>query len=67
MTTESAKLNRVELMRKIREIIDAASNDPVEEMRTTGEALCKVAEALKGHTPSEARAIIAAVMALEGK
>jgi hypothetical protein len=65
--SESAKVNRVDLMRKIREIVDAATNDSIEEMRTTGEALVKVAEALKGHTPSEARAIIAAVMALEGK
>lgn len=61
------KVNRVELMRKIREIFDSHTNDPIEELAVIGKALCDVAEALKGHSASDARAIIAAVAALEGK
>ena len=61
------KLNRVELMRKIREIIDLNTNDPVEEIATMGKALTEISKALKGQTANDAKAIIAAIMTLEGR
>jgi hypothetical protein len=62
----TVKLNRMELVNKIREIIGAHSNDPAEEMIALGTAILQIGQALKGQSPADAKAILAAVQALEG-
>lgn len=61
----TAKLNRMELVGKIREIIGSHSNDPAEELIELGTAMVEIGKALKGQSPANARAILAAVTALE--
>jgi len=65
--SKSAKINRVELMQKIKQIIDMHSNDPVEEIAALGQALLDISKALEGQSSADAKAILAAVFALEGQ
>jgi hypothetical protein len=58
------KLNRIELMRKVNEVVDDATNDPADELIAMGEALVKVGQALKGLTIHDARAVIKGVQAI---
>jgi hypothetical protein len=57
----SEKPNRVELVQKISEILKTDCADPVESMIAEAEAMLKIARALRGQGPAEARAIMRAV------
>lgn len=58
------KLNKAETVQKIVEVLDAATNDPADELIQMGEVLIEVGKALKGRSGREARGIITAVRAI---
>jgi hypothetical protein len=60
------KLNRNDLLAKVREVIYASSNEPAEELIAMGQALTKIGEALRGQSGADCRAIITAVATMEG-
>jgi hypothetical protein len=57
---------RVDLMRRIAEIIKNSTADPGQELITTGEALIKVGNILKGQSIRDAQAVINATIELFG-
>jgi len=59
------KINRMELLDQVRDIIKEHCNDPAEELITLGTAMVDIGKALKGQSPAEARAILTAIIALE--
>ena len=61
MTAEEPKLNRVDLLNKVNEILRRNTNDPADELIRTGKALQEIGEALKGIPAAEARAVLTAV------
>jgi len=63
--TVPVKINRVELVQKVREIIGEHTNDPAEEMIALGTAMVEIGKALRGRSLPDQRAIIAAVAAME--
>ena len=63
--SERNDMTNVELINKLSEIIEANSESPVDEIRTIGQALIEIADALKGKTVGECRKIMQAVIALQ--
>ena len=57
-------MNRLEVVNKIREIIDADTEDPAEELVKMGETLVKIGKALKGLSVEESRKVLRAVTVL---
>ena len=57
-------MNRLEVVNKIREIIDADTEDPAEELVKMGEVLIKIGKALKGLSVEESRKVLRAVTVL---
>ena len=57
-------MNRLEVVNKIREIIDADTDDPAEELVKMGEVLVKIGQALKGLSVEESRKVLRAVTVL---
>ncbi len=60
-----AEPSRVDVLSKVREILNTCQ-DPAEELIAMGEALAKIGRALKGLPPTEAKAVLRALMAMEG-
>jgi hypothetical protein len=59
------KLNRVELLNKLMEIVRSYSNDPADELIALGKALAEAGAVLKGRSAADQRAIIIALQVLE--
>jgi hypothetical protein len=59
------KLNRVELLNKLMEIVRSYTNDPADELIALGNALAEAGAVLKGHSAADQRAIIIALQVLE--
>ena len=57
-------MNRLEVVNKIREIIDADTDDPAEELVKMGEVLIKIGKSLQGLSIEEARKVLRAVTVL---
>ena len=57
-------MNRLEVINKIREIIDADTDDPAEELVKMGEVLIKIGKSLQGLSIEEARKVLRAVTVL---
>ena len=57
-------MNRLEVVNKIREIIDADTDDPAEELVKMGEVLIKIGQALQGLSVEESRKVLRAVTVL---
>ena len=57
-------MNRLEVVNKIREIIDADTEDPAEELVQMGEVLVKIGKSLKGLSVEESRKVLRAVTVL---
>ena len=57
-------MNRLEVINKIREIIDADTDDPAEELVKMGEVLVKIGKSLQGLSIEEARKVLRAVTVL---
>lgn len=62
----TSKLNRQNLMKEVHAIIVGSTNDPAEDLIAMGQALISIGETLRGRSNGECRAIMHAVMALEG-
>lgn len=59
------KLNRVELLHKLMEIVRSCTNDPADELIALGNALTEAGAVLKGRSAADQRAIIIALQVLE--
>ena len=59
-------MNKLELVEKVRQILDSSYEDPAEQIIKEGEALAQIGYALKGLNIHDARAAIKAVAVLEG-
>lgn len=57
-------MTRIELVRKVQEVLNQHAEDPAEELIKTGEALIALGKALKGRSRAEAMAIITAAASL---
>ena len=57
-------MNKLEVVNKIREIIDADTDDPAEELVKMGEVLIKIGKSLQGLSIEEARKVLRAVTVL---
>ena len=60
------KPNRAELVRMLHDVISANTRDPATEIIAMGEAMVAVGKSLEGVSVADAKAIIAAVKAMEG-
>ena len=58
-------MNRIEVMSKVREVLDTKTADPADELIALGQALVGIGKALKGQSSHDARAILRAVSELE--
>lgn len=61
---DGGSMNRLEVVNKIREIIDADTDDPAEELVKMGEVLIKIGKSLQGLSIEEARKVLRAVTVL---
>jgi hypothetical protein len=59
------KLNRVELLNKLMEIVRSCTTDPADELIALGNALVEAGAVLKGHSVADQRATIIALQVLE--
>lgn len=62
----TAKLSRLEMVERIKEIIRQATNDLAEELITLGASLVKIGETLRGQSIADSRRILKSVAILEG-
>jgi hypothetical protein len=60
-----AKLNRVELLNKLMEIVRSCANDPADDLIALGNALIEAGAVLKDRSAADQRAIIIALQVLE--
>jgi hypothetical protein len=60
------EVNRINLLHRVRGILDAHTEDPAEQMIREGEALAAIGKALLGIPVHEARAVLRAVTVMEG-
>lgn len=60
------KIARIELLKKVQEILHANTEDPSESLIKEGEALASIGRALKDVGIHDARAVLRAVGELEG-
>ncbi len=58
-------MQHFEILNRCLEVLDAECTEPAEELIRTGRAIVGIGEVLKGHSLSEAQAIIKAVIELE--
>lgn len=64
--TDDPQVSRMEVLQQIKDILESGTLNPAEEMIGCGKAMMQVGEALKDVSPSEARAIMRAVIELFG-
>jgi hypothetical protein len=64
LADEDATMTKIELVRKIQEVVNDHAMDPADELIKLGEALILVGKVLKGHSGTEAAAIMTAVAAI---
>jgi hypothetical protein len=62
---ESERVNRVELVNRVNEIIQSSTRDPAKDLQAIGQAMVEMGKALEGLPASEARAVLRAVMELQ--
>ena len=63
---DSLLASQMEVLEQIKQIIASETMEPAEEMIACGRALMNIGEALKGVSPTEARSVMRAVVALFG-
>lgn len=61
---DKPKTTRQDVLMKIQEIVKENTIDPADEMIACGEALVAIGKTLKGVSAADARAIVAAAVAL---
>ena len=61
LADDAPQPNRAELVSAVCEIIENVTADPAAEMRAQAEALLRIADALEGMSPRDAKATIRAV------
>jgi hypothetical protein len=59
-------MTKLEILKRVREILDNCCDEPAEQIIKEGEALVAIGKALKGLPIHDARAVIRSVAALEG-
>lgn len=57
---------RIEVVNKVREVLEDCTEDPAVELRKFGEAIVKIADALKGLSLADAKNVMRAVATLDG-